>query len=33
MTNENNLIGEYIEMEVPAIPKRTNIKADWIEIR
>ncbi|WP_343697219.1 hypothetical protein [Flavobacterium sp.] len=33
MTNENNKIGEYGELEVPVNPKRTNIKADWITIK
>lgn len=33
MTNENNQIGEYIELEIPVKPKRTNIEADWIEVK
>ncbi|MHC0440974.1 hypothetical protein [Flavobacterium sp. 3-210] len=33
MTNENNQIGEYSELEIPSEPKRIDIKTDWIEIR
>lgn len=33
MTNEENQIGEYSESELPVNPKRTDIKADWIEVR
>lgn len=32
-TDENNQIGQYEEIETPAKPKRTNTKANWIEIR
>ncbi|MFD1603035.1 hypothetical protein ACFSJW_06955 [Flavobacterium artemisiae] len=33
MTNEDNRIGEYTETQIPASPKRTTAKADWITIR
>jgi len=33
MTNENNQIGEYNDVEAPVKPKRTEIKADWITIK
>lgn len=33
VTNENNRIGEYDELEIPVTPKRNNIKADWITIK
>jgi hypothetical protein len=33
MTEENNRIGEYKEIEVPTKPKRTDTKMDWITIK
>jgi hypothetical protein len=33
MTDENNRIGEYKEIEVPTKPKRTERKMDWITIK
>lgn len=33
MTDENNRIGEYTELEVPTKPKRTETKMDWITIK
>jgi hypothetical protein len=33
MTEENNRIGEYKEIEMPTEPKRTETKTDWITIR
>lgn len=33
MTNENNQIGEYNDVEAPVKPKRTEIKSDWITIK
>jgi hypothetical protein len=33
MTNENNQIGEYNDMDIPVKPTRTEIKADWITIK
>lgn len=33
MTEENNRIGEYKEIEVPTKPKRTETKMDWITIK
>lgn len=32
ITEDNNSIGEYKEIEVPTIPKRTETKMDWITI-
>ncbi|TPG41542.1 hypothetical protein [Flavobacterium pectinovorum] len=33
MTNENNQIGEYNDVDIPVKPTRTEIKADWITIK
>ena len=33
MTDDNNRIGEYKEIEVPTKPKRTEAKMDWITIK
>ena len=33
MTEENNRIGEYKEIEVPTKPKRPDTKMDWITIK
>jgi hypothetical protein len=33
MTNENNQIGEYNDLETSSKPKRTDIKSDWITIK
>ena len=33
MTEENNRIGEYKEIEMPTEPKRTETKMDWIAIK
>ncbi len=33
LTDENNRIGEYKEIEMPTQPKRTETKMDWITIK
>ena len=33
MTDENNRIGDYKEIEMPTKPKRTETKMDWITIK